>query len=731
MYDLLNIPFHQLSSLEISHLQRVSQHVFAPLLRPFQSQNLQYKFNIHETLKSTFKYGDPLPQYKRVPIPTRTAKLAIAMSLSGRDRCSAVSLIPLLVELKKLYDFDIYIYTTDLIKAEIKHNTFFNQHLLDWNNVNSIKVFYELNNHISKLKGEPVELLIIDSYYQSDSKWFTSWNDDLQYESNKEYNAYVDEWASLNERLAGDLKGIEQVATGPEKRKLNNLINKNCIERFEKTPSMQQLLLEWLLNPNKSKRTSESYPYRFYYSNTTRQLLSQIKNKVNNIHWMAPYCSDLPTLNSFLNENQIDYLHTVNSVSGFANVLSNIIHKKCTNRLTRPSVLFTGFQAFTDDGCIINLNLPDDLEHVVEKTEQVEILQLVKGSKKRLPIPPFSVIPVTHIERQKQGRDHTISIVKEPFSRIDTSISDYAMEDDIYSALSPYFSEIPLKDLSNPNISFSSKENICREILNCIKHLSLDVYMGYSGQLSLRLKKLNTARETLPRSLLSDYLSKYSIGDTPIILKSTLNHIQDCTELLSNSYLPFIEQIPLYQIAWQSRGDYSYKHSAITFSPESDTRHTIFHEIGHYLDHICPHVACTSYNFLLQRTYESSKITEIYKGEWGYKSDKKPFIHPYAGKVYSPVKQALPILTEITSMYLEHFSSTRHLAHLVSKDLSGFYYIVFVLLGGPILLVNKNVLLKEARSLKTLQHSYSRSSGYYYRKVRSNKKSSSGFQLSR
>ena len=92
-YALLERKLHTLTTQEIRELRRIADTVFEPLTRPFRQTRTVDVFDYKATIKRAQKIGHLIPTYSRQEREHRKSRLVIAMSLSGIDRCSAVSLI--------------------------------------------------------------------------------------------------------------------------------------------------------------------------------------------------------------------------------------------------------------------------------------------------------------------------------------------------------------------------------------------------------------------------------------------------------------------------------------------------------------------------------------------------------------------------------------------------------------------------------------------------------------
>ena len=93
--DILDKKLHTFGIEELSEIRKISDTIFEPLVRPFRQHRISEEFSFKETIRTCMRVGQLMPTYIKREHEHRKSRLVIFMSLSGIDRCSAVSLIPL------------------------------------------------------------------------------------------------------------------------------------------------------------------------------------------------------------------------------------------------------------------------------------------------------------------------------------------------------------------------------------------------------------------------------------------------------------------------------------------------------------------------------------------------------------------------------------------------------------------------------------------------------------
>lgn len=695
LQDLLHQPLATIQERDIHQLQRLAQHAFEPLIRPFREQKRNRVFSFSNTIDHAIRHGMVLPKHTFNTTPTRSAKLVIALSLNGIDRCYAVSLIPLLSQLRRYVDFEIYIYTTQLIPAVIRDGFFHNDCQLTWNHVYAPRAFVQLWEHLNagvRHHGRERELLIIDSCGGAGSEWYVDdWHGDLESASVREYTELMREWSGFRKELDGAYHLWERVATGQTKRRLRQLINKNC-ERFTNCPALGNYLVRWLLNPTVDIKLRPSY-LTPNYSHLTSALHS-MRDVVANVHWMLPGGRSNYKHRRLIEEGLIDYVHHAEDLSQFGQVIANICHHRCTHKLTREPVTFGLFQAATTKlQDLIIESKKQETSQAESKSEEKTALVLEAIAVKELPDAPFPVIPETRFTLKGRGKEGDEKEKQVPYANIDPLFHykeetyNRELTHRLESLFSSCFDDIPLEDAGNPNLSVFSKLTLIERVLKRIPYI--EIFFRTTADAITMQARLGDGPNSLD-GLTSCYrlLPNSEVGDTSRIFEAHTPSFLEVSALVHPNYSTWCNAIPLYQLAMQDRGDFSHRAMSLTFHPQLTEKETVFHEFGHYLEHVCPAVGVTLWKYIYERMSpqepDSWETVSVGDGEQAYKPKNYPWLELYTGKTYKPAHHELPPPTEVLSMHLQSFANFATLCHLIANDRASFYLTLFVLRAGPL-----------------------------------------------
>jgi hypothetical protein len=716
MQSSLDIPLEKFSEDQINNIGHLAPQVFEPLLRPFRTQRVERQFSMRQTVKGALRTGSLLPRYANTPIPTRSARLVIAMSLSGIDRCYAVALIPLLLKLRNLLDFDIYIYTTDIVKAEISPQGFTNDYLLDWNHVYGPHVFSKLSNIMASYKGEAPELLIIDGGGGQASTWYSEWAQTESLASYSEYNKSMGPptIATLRVQLQGDYTQWEHLASDSAREWIRKRIKTNS-KRFVDCPALKPYLLRWLLHPSKVHRTpTDQLPAGYDHYQLNKAMLS-LRQSCQAVHWLQVDGSYSYILSKLVSSRSIDYRHAAETLRDFSRVLTNICHHKCTGRISKPNTNIGQFQAKT--------------ESLDSETDDIEEIEWVPTSTKgRLVIPPYPTTPITAINQRYKGKGGIAKERQVPYAKLQpiwgySSANEFTAA--LHSLIPTYLKGIPIDEAGDPNISNGSRIEIYAELRQRIatRPICFTSNVKHTAPAWGYRDIPYTPRTTHPALRL---LHTSEVLQTPELFEATDDIFMNALQWLNTAYDEQCQEFPLYQLAWQTRGDFSPHHLSITFSPNQAATPTIYHELGHYIEHISPEVACCCAQFLAERLGEESITRKMYGNEIALVNPNRPWLQEYMGKVYPPVHRQLPPRTELLSMGFEYFRDPLSLCKLITGDRDLFNLMVFILSGGARNSLVAFMEFQEKRSFRPPKQPRSSSRGF---RSRTTKQTSQGFGL--
>lgn len=719
--NILDKQLHAFLPEEIVEVQRLADTIFEPLMRPFRQHRVVEEFSARRTMQTAMRIGQLMPTYAKRKIEHRKSRLVIAMSLSGIDRCSAVSLIPLFGALQQsALDFRLFVYTDSMIQAEITPEGFLaNDWKLAWNNVAGPVVF----NQLLEMPADDKEdtLLLIDSLGGGDSQWYYNWTWEDKQECKEEQEKYLASagrysWAKrIREQLNGDFRKMENIKLPDAWQKL---VDKNCNERWMETPALQQYMIRWLFHQQfgSVKHGDGKIPYSDAY-----ELIAKLKGKYRSMHLLTP---NLTEYNSVFDRikgmNVFDYHHKTNTIRGFAEVLGNIVHGAVifegpyTKKISYEKVKLGAYNA--ED--------PDDWEEVDKNdTTPGDHTELVQGTGKcfdKCPTvdvcyPKESTITMPH---RKRGSD-TIGTEELSFAELD--VNDWLPQNFDYLFNEHWWRNKVVPDFKIENgDSLYTKNTKVQRILDEIKSNQF-VANGCSGLGGLT-KEARTARSPGMEAIVGRI--EFEAHNTRMLKTD----VEDLMEMIAPVYHPYMDALPLRHVIWCTDGKFNQERMAISVRVSADRlskRAVAWHEALHWLEAICHPVGVFT-NQLLARKCASqygeplklNKAILVGEGEKAMPvlDGSKEWIVPYAGKWYRRVQPGTPNHTEILTVYGEYFSSKEKLVQLMQHDPFMVRFIAFILMGGPLACMKALDALKRREALNQIDQRDRKASGFTTRR---------------
>lgn len=701
--DLLTKKLHTLTSSDVRHLRKIADDVFEPLTRPFRQRRTEARFDFAGTVRSAARYGDFMPVYCDTIREHRKSRLVIAMSLSGIDRCAAVGLIPLFAELQKFLSFRLFIYTNDIVEARFTRDGFLENDIdIAWNNVAAPVIF----NRLADMTFDRQEdtLLLIDNFGGGDSKWFTYWSRENRIQVQEEQSEYLKVpssasrtvgWTKLRRELAGNYDKIHTSSYAKSLKTWQIIVDRNTKQRWVESPAMIDYLVRWLFHPQFGR--VKHAQYRGSDEQNYGQSVPRIKGKFKNIHWLRtiPHAESEYRIQELLRLNVIDHMHSADTIEGFATVLSNIVHGRCTNRLSRETVKFADM-----------IDEPDEID-----TPDEEHAEIIEGKEEcfKLAVHPETYFPqalewrTTH---HIKGTNDTKEIVT-PWSNVDPSDWFPSAHSDLSAdwhgsmcALTPNFAV-------NPAMSkFSLLEEATRFITE-IKKIKI-VALGSSL----------VTRTRFTSGVLTETGAHFNLHKT----RQLEEHVNDYLSLWSDDYKPYTTHLPLTNVLWCSGGVYDAKvlGYAVSYKESEEWRRTTFHEHGHHMEHICPEIGVFTNYLIVRKTggLDRKQLIPVYGGTAMPVMDgSKEWITSYAGKWYGRHHSNLPVSTEIIAVHGEYFRSPDTLLRLMLHDPFMVKFMAFVFMGGPVAAIKashhaKLTAAMDAISQRNIKHTaYTSKSG--------------------
>lgn len=710
---ILNRQLHTFQIEEIKELRRISDTIFEPLMRPFRQKRTVQEFSFKKSIRLAQKIGAFMPAYDKVAREHRKSRLVIAMSLAGIDRCSAVSLIPLFSSLKETaLDFNFYIYTDDLIKAEFTHDGFLaNDYKIAWNHVAGPVVMQRLVD----LETENQEdiLLIIDSLGGGDSRWYEYWGIEERNAVREEQAVYMKTagkygcYNKIRKHLDGDFSKIKNMTLPQE---YLSKVKRNTKERWMDTPALEEYMVRWCFNPAFGSVTHGEFyvPYQSAFD-----IMRKLRGKFRQIHLLTPnnQGSHKNTLYKLLKRNVVDYHHSANTIYGFATVLANIVHGQCpfdgpfTKKVSYEIVKFGEFTGEEDE----SENLKEDNQGHLSMTKISKCFSQLPQVSPRIPV-------VTNISLDKRKRGtYELSNYMLPFNELDVGEMlpvDMSFNDFWKEKVLPYDFEIERGD--SEYTRFRKAEDV------------LDVIRGYHIVSKPGFGFMGLVREKRPVVCESKELNDILINIEYV--KHNTSSLRDNVEsfflTLAPIYHKYLKDLCLQHVIWCNDSQYSQSHRAISINynkSHADRIYDVWHELGHHLEAVCPPVGVFSNELLRQKggKFDRKKLVQVGQGgEWAMPvvNGTCDWIKPYAGKWYKRHHSDLPNDTEIISVYSEYFSTKERLVQLIKYDPNMVRFMAFVFMGGPVSAMECIKNLKRTDALNEISQRNRKSSGYKFKK---------------
>lgn len=703
-YALLERQMHTLTTGEIRELRRIADTVFEPLTRPFRQKRTVPEFDYHRTIKRAQKIGHLLPTYSRKEREHRKSRLVIAMSLSGIDRCSAVSLIPLFGELRKFLDFKLFIYTSDLIPARFTHDGFLeNDHEISWNNVAGPVIFARLDEmHFTKQEDT---LLLIDSLGGGDSQWYWHWTRDNAREAREEQKKYLVEegewggyWSKMRRMIGGDYDSLATLPKSSLPPAWEKTIKRNCQDRWVDSPALQDYLVRWLFHPEFGRRHhGDWFPrIRRYYSDycDVGDILPKLATKFKRVHLLSPNYNDdtESVLHRLLEMNVIDYYHKADTIEGLAHTLANIVHGRCTDKLTYEKPLFKEY-IDTDEETEPDSEGDDDHDELTQTKEDC-----FKGCD---PVDPWIPEKTKYEVPLRKRGEYVVSTNEVAYNRCD--VGEWFPTSYNTGGWDQMMGNVPPLQIDPFASKFTHLQAI-ETFLEAVKKHQIVACKNYSEP---RLRRIERERQLKCSPEFREHRTR-----------ALEQHFQDFLELLAPVYQPYVDALPLQNVVWCSSGKFRTQKLSIGVEPEprESWASTTFHESGHWLEHICPEVGAFTNHLLRMKVgrIQQQKLINVMPGEKAMPvtDGSTPWIIPYAGKWYKRHHFDLPNPTEILSVHVEYFRSPESLLTLAKHDLFLVKFIAFIAMGGPIAAFEATREAKEVRVLDQINQRNRASYGY-------------------
>lgn len=709
---ILNRQLHTFDVEELQELRRIAENIFEPLMRPFRQNRIVQEFSFKKSVRTAQRIGAFMPVYDKVEREHRKSKLVIAMSLAGIDRCSAVSLIPLFSCLKEsALDFNLYVYTDNLIKAEFSADGFLaNDHQIAWNHVAGPVVMRRLAE--LEIESQEEILLIIDSLGGGASRWYEYWtyeDRNAVREEQEKYLATAGKYSCYNRirrQLDGDYSKINEIKLPEEWLKK---VESNTQQRWMQTPALEEYMIRWVFNPEFG---TVKHGDVFVGHSSAFDSLRKLKGKFRQIHLLTPnnQGSHKSTLQRFLKENVVDYHHQVNTIFGFATVLSNIVHGQCPfdGPFTRKvSYEIIKFSEFTGDD---NGEVTDESDQVDGESEHTQLKQAGKCFDQCPRVTPS--LPKEKVVKldKRQRSNNSIENYELPFNELD--ISDFLPFD---MNLNVFWKDKILSDDFEIERGDSEYTRLrkAEEVIETIFKYHIVPRKG---------APLGMAREKRP--LVSHAADLDEILKGIEYEKHHTSTLQETVEkfflMLAPAYHVYLKELALKHVIWCSVSKYAQDCRAISINPKQSVegrRRTVWHELGHHLESTCPPVGVFTNKLLSQKggKFDKKKLVQVGSGgEWAMPvtNGTPDWIKPYAGKWYKRNHSDLPNDTEIISVHSEYFFDKEKLAYLIKHDPSLVRFMAFVYMGGPVAAMSALQELKRTEVISQIAQKDRGSSGY-------------------
>lgn len=712
--SILDRQLHTFKIDEIKELRRVADTIFEPLMRPFRQRRMVNEFSFKKSIRNAQRIGHLMPIYEKVEREHRKSRLVIAMSLAGIDRCSAVSLVPLLSTLKESsLDFKFYVYTDDVILAEFTSDGFLsNDHKIAWNHVSGPAVMTRL----AELETDSQEdtLLIIDSLGGGKSSWFEFWGFEEREEVRKEQQRYLSSagryscYMKIREKLNGDYSKIKDIKKLPDE--WLNKVESNTLNRWMETPALEEYMIRWVFNP----KFGENKHGDFYIPHQSAfEIMKKLRGKFRQIHLLTPnnQGSHRNTLEKLLRANVIDFHHQANTIYGFATVLSNIVHGQCpfdgpfTKKVSYEIIKFSEYIGDDEDEAIVSEGTGKVEEGHSQLSTKGNCFDNCPDLKPNLPD------RVTlKLEKRPRGGD-AVQLYELPYNEVD--LGELLPSDFNYNA---FWSDKILSHDFEIERGDSEYTRLLKaeEVLETVKNYHIVYKKGHGYMGLVREKRPVVSEAKFLQEILSgiDYEKHHT--------RSLRDDVEEILLTVAPAYHTYLYSLALKNVIWCTQSMYCQDKRTISINPKTDRerkRELVFHECGHYLESTCPPLGAFSNDLLRKKCGQLNKKKLVQVGGGGefampVTNGTPDWIKPYAGKWYKRDHSDLPNSTEIISVHLEYFSKKEKLVQLIRHDPDMVKFMAFVIMGGPVAAMNSIQDLKRKQALDEIRQRDYKASGY-------------------
>lgn len=688
MNEILDKPLHKLAVGEIRVVRQLADTLFARLVRPFWQNRVEKEFSFKATLRDARRTGHLTPCYVRETKTHPRSNLVIAMSLSGIDRCFAVGLIPLLAQLRRHLSFRLFIYTDDLIEAEFSGDGFLaNDCDIAWNNVLGPCVLSRLND--MRFDTQETKILLIDSLGGHDSGWFTAVSQQTLREVQMAQEKFIGDdnpWTTARNYLAGRYDEFDYVPKNVLPLNWEAKVVRNCEERWVGTPALKEYLIRYIFNPKFGQRKHGQYKgikSQYDYVDV-RKFLSPIKEKFKSVHLLTPaFTDDSQVMLTLLKKHRfVDFHHKADTLEGFAQVLVNIVYGRETDRITTPVIRFSAYKE--------ELQGEDDEELA---SGHSELSRTLKDCFANCDPPAETLPPTTHLFQRRNRRKNELEDVVVPYCDV---------------ALTQFFSSdlwgIPKWEI-DPMWTDYGKVSLAQNILSFVRE---NFITDESWGLDVRPRKSNPWDKIKNRVEYEDHHTR-----------ALRTHVDDALDLFAETYQEWFERLPLRHVVWCSVGKFRYDVMAISAAPADDPnsqRGTVFHELMHWAEHVCPPIGVFANNLMQHMTgdFQQHRLISVGVGEYAVpvRPGKVPWITDYAGKWYRRHHHLLPNPSEILTVHVSYFRSPEALVELLEHDPLMVRATAFVLMGGPLALLEQSVISKRREAEEAIEQKGRQSYSY-------------------
>lgn len=686
-YDLLSKPLHTLQVEELQEVRHIADSMFARLTRPFRQSRVEWEFDFDATLRDAAQNGgNLLPTYTRQVKTHPKSSLVIAMSLSGIDRCYAVGLIPLLSELKKFLNFKLFIYTDTLVQAQFTEDGYLaNDCDLAWNNVIAPVVFAQLAD--MDFDRQETKLLLIDSLGGGDSEWYSGWCVDISHKARIAQREFTGNcsWTDARGWLNGRYDKFAEMPDEYLPYQWQEKVDRNISKRWVNTPALREYLIRYIFNPDFGNVKHGCYDVMKQtksWVNVTN-VFAGVKEKFKSVHLLTPIYTQTTQhmfKTHFRQYGLVDFHHQADTLEGFGKMLINIVYGRETNRLTTSQIRFGKYDGKGMGGDEEDGFTEDEVSGHSELTKTFKDC-FIDCPDVEHPLPS----PTTHTFVKMNLRRTDYHEEQIPYDEIDL---------DLYWRWGSILNKFPDWKI-DASWSYYSKLAEANKVLDFIRgKFFAPAISEYDVYIKDRIYEPDHNKSDIPEP-------EYKQFHTRALQK----HAEDLLRLFSKVYVPYFIKLPLKSVVWCTLGKFRHDKLAISASPadsDDQKRATVFHEMGHWAEHVCPAIGVFTNNLLRQLTGEVNlqKLVPVGAGEYAAPKKDDKWIDDYAGKWYRRHHRELPNPTEILTVHLSYFHSPKVLMELLAHDPKMVKMVAFILMGGPVALLEA---LKDAKTQKALE----------------------------